>query len=154
MVDVSTNVFLISRGFRQLILEAYAPIRKKTGLGQMDLQIIFALYKNPCMTVGEIYRNTRFNRGQISTCVSRMIKKGYIEIFDRGNTRFDTYVLTKNGLEAAKIIETNAKNGRKKLFKNFTKEDIQAFQCYLDRILENVGEFDRAINSFKDELNR
>ena len=145
MADISANVFLISRGFRSLILKAYEPVRDKTGLGQMELQIIYALFHQSRMTVGEIHKNTQFNKGQISTCVSRMIRKGYVEIVDRSNTRFDAYVLTDKGMEAAKEIDENAKKGRKRFLKGFSKEEAADFQKYLDRILENIGEFEQAL---------
>ena len=151
MADISANVFLISRGFRALILKAYEPVRDKTKLGQMELQIIYALFHQPRMTVGEIFKNTQFNKGQISTCVSKLSKRGFVEVVDRANTRFDAYSLTSKGMEAAKEIDENAKKGRKRFLKGFTKEEMVDFQKYLDRILENIGEFDKAIKD-SDEL--
>ena len=151
MADISANVFLIGRGFRALILKAYEPVREKTKLGQMELQIIYALFHQSRMTIGEIFKNTQFNKGQISTCVSKLTKRGFVEVVDRANTRFDAYVLTDKGIEAAKEIDENAKKGRKLFLKGFTKEDTQNFQAYLDRILENIGEFDQAIKN-SDEV--
>ena len=151
MADISANVFLISRGFRALILKAYEPVRDKTKLGQMELQIIYALFHQPRMTVGEIFKNTQFNKGQISTCVSKLSKRGFVEVVDRANTRFDAYSLTSKGMEAAKEIDENAKKGRKRFLKGFTKDEMADFQKYLDRILENIGEFDKAIKD-SDEL--
>lgn len=151
MADISANVFLISRGFRTLILKAYEPVRDKTKLGQMELQIIYALFHQSRMTVGEVFKNTQFNKGQISTCISKLTKRGFVEVVDRANTRFDAYALTDKGMEAAKEIDENAKKGRKRFLKGFTKEDVQNFQAYLDRILENIGEFDQAIKN-SDEL--
>ena len=151
MADISANVFLISRGFRALILKAYEPVREKTKLGQMELQIIYALFHQSRMTVGEIFKNTQFNKGQISTCVSKLTKRGFVEVVDRANTRFDAYALTDKGMEAAKEIDENTKKGRKLFLKGFTKEDAQNFQAYLDRILENIGEFDKAIKN-SDEV--
>ena len=145
MADISANVFLISRGFRSLILKAYEPVRDKTGLGQMELQIIYALFHQSRMTVGEIHKNTQFNKGQISTCISKLVKRGYVVVVDRANTRFDAYILTDKGMEAAKEIDENAKKGRKRFLKGFTKEEALQFQAYLERILENVGEFEQAI---------
>ncbi len=145
MADISANVFLISRGFRSLILKAYEPVRERTKLGQMELQIIYALFHQPRMTVGEIFKNTQFNKGQISTCVSKLVKRGYVVIVDRANTRFDAYILTDTGMEAAKEIDENAKKGRKRFLKGFTKEEAAQFQNFLERILGNIGEFDQAI---------
>ena len=154
MTDFNANVYLINRGFKALIASAYEPIRDRTGLTQMECQIIFTLSKFPCSTVGGIYKNSNFNKGQISISVANIIKHDFARIVKKEGCRFDCYELTEKGVELAKEIDENVKNGRKHFLKGFTAEEVKDLQAYLDRILNNIGDFEKAIEHYKKEIQR
>ena len=154
MADLNANIYLISRGFKALVASAYEPIRDHTGLTQMECQIIFTLSKFPCCTVGGIYKNSSFNKGQISTSVANIIKHGYAKIVKKEGCRFDNYELTEKGVEIAKEIDENVKKGRKHFLKGFTAEETKELQGYLDRILKNIGDFDKAIEHYRKEIQK
>lgn len=149
MADMKINVFLISRSLKKLQQCAYEPIRKDTGLTQMDLQIVFTIYQFPVpATVGSIHKHTYFNKGQISVCVANLLKKGYIKKAEF-NSQFDAYVLTEKGNETAGRIERNTAQGRKRLFKDFTQEEVNMCRDFLNRMLENAQNCDPKSIKFK-----
>jgi DNA-binding MarR family transcriptional regulator len=139
MSDIKVNVFVITRSFKALQQGAYEPIRKKTGLNQMELQIIYSMAQSPVdATIGDIYKQTQFNKGQISVCVARLFKKDYV-IQSGMRGRFETYCLSEKGKDTADQIEKNASYGRKKLLEGFTKEEIKNFENYLQRLMSNAS---------------
>lgn len=141
MVDIKVNVFLISRSLKTLQQSAYEPIRKDTGLTQMELQIIFSISQLPISaTVGNIHKQTGFNKGQISVCLSNLLKNGYLEKIENKETQIDSFTLSEKGKELAKRIEKSTAHGRKKLFKGFTQEEVDKCKEYLGRMLENAKE--------------
>lgn len=146
MADIKINIFLVSRSLKRLQQSAYAPIRKKTGLGQMDLQIIFTLSHFPvAATVGSVHKHTGFNKGQISVCLAGLLKKGYLEKIDDKRNPFDLFVLSEKGKEIADNISRNTAYGRKKLLKGFTQEEAKKAKEYLERILQNAKDLDGKI---------
>lgn len=143
MTDIKINVFLTSRLLKRLQQSAYAPIRKETGLNQMELQIIFTLnqMKKPA-TVGDIYKLTEFNKGHISVSVANLAEAGYLKIKNTKKSLYDTYELTKKGANVAQEIENNTLKGRKILFKGFSDAEMQKIQEYFDRMKQNIKEHD------------
>ncbi len=143
MADIKVNVFLISRSLKTLQQSAYEPVRKDTGLTQMDLQIIFSINQFPvAATVGSVHKQTGFNKGQISVCFTGLVKKGYLEKVDDKSSQFDSFILSDKGKELANRIEKNTAYGRKKLFKGFTQEEANKCKEYLERILSNAKELE------------
>jgi DNA-binding MarR family transcriptional regulator len=143
MADIKVNVFLISRSLKALQQSAYEPVRKDTGLTQMDLQIIFSINQFPvAATVGSVHKQTGFNKGQISVCFAGLVKKGYLEKVDDKSSQFDSFILSDKGKELANRIEKNTAYGRKKLFKGFTQEEANKCKEYLERILNNAKELE------------
>lgn len=146
MADIKVNVFMISRSFKALQQSAYAPIRKSTGLGQMELQIIFTVFHFPVpATISGIHRHTYFNKGQISVCVSNLLKGGFLKKVPNGNSCFDAFELTEKGVETAKRIAKNTARGRKKLLKGFTDEEAAILTDYLERIMKNAEKYNGKI---------
>ena len=144
--DLKINVFLISRTLKALQMSAYDPIRKETGLSQMELQIAFTIYHFPGgSTVGSIHKQTGFNKGQISVSVSNLVKHGYLEKTDTKGSNVDVFALSEKGFELTKRIEKNTSHGRKKLLKGFTKEELNNCADYLDRIFKNAEELKNKI---------
>ena len=143
MADIKVNVFLVSRSLKTLQQSAYEPVRKDTGLTQMDLQIIFSINQFPvAATVGSVHKQTGFNKGQISVCFTGLVKKGYLEKVDDKSSQFDSFILSDKGKELANRIEKNTAYGRKKLFKGFTQEEANKCKEYLERILNNAKELE------------
>jgi DNA-binding MarR family transcriptional regulator len=126
---------------------AYEPIRKDTGLAQMELQIIFSISQFPvAATVGIIHRQTGFNKGQISVCVGNLYDKGYLMKIKNEKTQFDSFVLSDKGKEIAGRIEKNTSIGRQKLLTGFTQEEADKFKEYLERMQKNAKEFEGKVN--------
>lgn len=143
MADIKVNVFLISRSLKTLQQSAYEPVRKDTGLTQMDLQIIFSINQFPvAVTVGSVHKQTGFNKGQISVCLTGLVKEGYLEKVEDKSSQFDSFILSDKGKELANRIEKNTAYGRKKLFKGFTQEEANKCKEYLERILNNAKELE------------
>ena len=146
MADIKVNVFLVSRSLKTFQQSAYEPVRKDTGLNQMELQIIFAIAQAPvAVTVGSIHKQTGFNKGQISVCISNLVKNGCLNKIENKEAQFDTFTLSEKGTEVAKRIEKNTAFGRKKLLKGFTQEEANRCKEYLERILKNAKDLDGKI---------
>ncbi len=142
MADVKINVFMVSRSLKALQQSAYIPIRKRTGLSQMELQVIFTIFHFPMpATIGSIHKYTYFNKGQISVSVSSLLKGGFLKKVPNGNSCFDAFELTESGIEIAKQIAKNTARGRKKLFKGFSDEEVAKVVEYLNRLLKNAEKY-------------
>ena len=152
MADIKVNVFYVSRFFKALQQSAYEPTRKETGLTQMDLQIVFNMNQHiKAATVGDIQKQTGFNKGQISVCVANLFKAGYITKIKKDDTRFEAYELSEKGREIAEKLERDTAEGRKKLLKGFTREDMKIFHGYIKRIIKNAEESGADLKKNKDK---
>jgi DNA-binding MarR family transcriptional regulator len=145
--DIKVNVFLVSRSMKALQQSAYEPIKKDTGLTQMELQIIFSIKQSPvAVTVGAIHRQTGFNKGQISVCVGNLYEKGYLTKVENSKNQFDAFVLSQKGDSIAERIEKNTSLGRKKLLAGFTQEEADKFKEFLERLQKNAKEFEGKVD--------
>ena len=152
MLDFKFNIFKLSRTLNYFQMCAYEPVHKKTGLNKKELQILFSMAQFPekKVTIGGIFEQTGFNKGQISVCVANLVKEGYLDEKVDKSSRFSSYSISKKGQKIVDILEKNTAYGRKKLMKGFTKKDIETFRTYFDRILENAEKMKGKIK-FEDE---
>lgn len=110
------------------------------GLHKMDLDILLFLANHPnCQNATDIIQRRKLTKSHVSTSLKFLEEQGYIEkYYLEGNHKtMHLHILAKadavikDGREAQEHFQ-------KKLFKNFTREELQRMNQTFQRINENV----------------
>jgi len=141
--------FLISK-IHQLSQRIFARILKDHKLDEFNPaqgRIMFVLWQKDNIPIHELVEKTQYSKSTLTSMLDNLEKAGFIKRVPSKEDRREILIaLTeKNRLLQDKYVDVSREMG--KLFYNkFNEEEIDDFENYLERILENLIEFDIETN--------
>ena len=106
-------------------------------------KIMFALWKTDSITIKELGKETALSKSTMTPMLDRLEKMGYIKRVPSKTDRREILIeLTeKDKLMQETYIEVSQKMG-KIFYKDFTTQEKDDFEKYLERILSNLTTFE------------
>ncbi len=141
--------FLISK-IHQLSQRIFAKILKEYKLEEFNPaqgRIMFVLWQKDNIPIHELVEKTQYSKSTLTSMLDNLERAGFIKRIPSKEDRREILIaLTeKNRLLQDKYVDVSREMG--KLFYNkFNGEEIDNFEKYLKRILENLIEFDTNTN--------
>ncbi len=141
--------FLISK-IHQLSQRIFARILKDHRLEEFNPaqgRVMFVLWQKDTIPIHELVEKTQYSKSTLTSMLDNLEKAGFIKRVPSKEDRREILItLTeKNRLLEDKYIDVSREMG--KLFYNkFNDEEIDDFENYLERILENLIEFNEKSN--------
>ena len=141
--------FLISK-IHQLSQRIFARILKDHRLEEFNPaqgRVMFVLWQKDNIPIHELVEKTQYSKSTLTSMLDNLEKAGFIKRVPSKEDRREILItLTeKNRLLQDKYIDVSREMG--KLFYNkFNDEEIDDFENYLEKILENLIEFDEKSN--------
>jgi len=137
--------FLISK-IHQLSQRIFARILKDHKLDEFNPaqgRIMFVLWQKDNIPIHELVEKTQYSKSTLTSMLDNLEMAGFIKRVPSKKDRREILIaLTeKNRLLQDKYVDVSREMG--KLFYNkFSDEEIDDFENYLEKILENLIEFD------------
>ena len=141
--------FLISK-IHQLSQRIFARILKDHRLEEFNPaqgRVMFVLWQKDNIPIHELVEKTQYSKSTLTSMLDNLEKAGFIKRVPSKEDRREILIaLTeKDRLLQDKYIDVSREMG--KLFYNkFNDEEIDDFENYLEKILENLIEFDEKSN--------
>lgn len=102
-------------------------------------RILFVLWKNDHLTVGEISRMTSLAKNTVSIVVDGMVQKGILEReINPGNRRQTIISLTEYARTLQEEYEQVSQKMNHLFYRGFSEEERMDFEGYLARILDTL----------------
>lgn len=130
----------------KLLYDAHLAYRKivakklmQYGLKSGNCRILTYVSDHPGCLQKDIAENCDVETSTLSTVLSNMEKKGFIERkrFEKNNRSHSIYV-TEKGKKIANDSHVQLNVASDIAFKGFTKEEIDEFRTYLKRVIKNL----------------
>ena len=136
--------FIMGKKMKKLYTAFSNKIRKTYDLKQIDLEIIFYLYRHPEASLGEISRKMYLNKGQLSQGISSLKDKGYIRTEkDDNDQRYTYYRLTKKSKNLVSEINKIADYASNVLLDGLSKEQIDVYCSVIKMIRSNINKLEK-----------
>lgn len=144
--------FLISK-IHQLSNRIFTKKLKKHDLYEINSaqgRIIFVLWENDGITIQELAKKTSLEKSTLTRMLERLEASGYIQRTPSTEDGRKIIVKLMPRNEALKNNYAQVSNDMLNLFyKGFSEDEIDTFELYLNRIYENLSEYE--INFKKGE---
>ncbi len=106
-------------------------------------RILFVLWKNDNLTVGEISRKTSLAKNTVSIVVDGMVQKGIVERSINPDNRRQTIIsLTEYAKGLRGKYEQVSQKMNRLFYQGFSEEERIDFECYLARILDTLTQIE------------
>ncbi len=106
-------------------------------------RILFVLWKNDHLTVGEISRMTSLAKNTVSIVVDGMVQKGILEReINPGNRRQTIISLTEYARTLQEEYEQVSQKMNHLFYRGFSEEERMDFEGYLARILDTLTQLE------------
>jgi len=132
-------------------------IFKETNLYYGQHPILEILNKNNGSTQIEIADKLGVSAASIALSTKRMEKNGLLcKKIDEKNLRCKKLFITDKGIASLEKIHKEIKKIDDKMFNGFSKDEINNFNFFLDKIMKNVledGEFDLKVENIIKTMN-
>ncbi len=137
--------FLISK-IHQLSQRIFARILKEHELDEFNPaqgRIMFVLWQKDNIPIHELVERTQYSKSTLTSMLDNLEKAGFIKrVSSKEDRREILIALTeKDRLLQDKYIDISREMG-KLYYNRFSDEEIDDFENYLERILENLIDFD------------
>ena len=141
--------FLISK-IHQLSQRIFAKILKDHKLDEFNPaqgRIMFVLWQKDNIPIHELVEKTQYSKSTLTSMLDNLEKAGFIKRVPSKEDRREILIaLTeKNRLLQDKYVDVSREMG-KLYYDRFSDKEIDDFENYLERILENLIEFDIETN--------
>lgn len=141
--------FLISK-IHQLSQRIFARILKDHKLDEFNPaqgRIMFVLWQKDNIPIHELVEKTQYSKSTLTSMLDNLEKAGFIKRVPSKEDRREILIaLTeKNRLLQDKYVDVSREMG-KLYYDRFSDKEIDDFENYLERILENLIEFDIETN--------
>lgn len=140
------RVFLHGRKFKRLSDRAYEMLRNQYEVKQIEIEILYYLSQKSEASSSEICRELDLNKGQVSTAMENLRKRGFVTAKqDLSDRRYMYFSMTKLGgpvIQAAEQIKTRVES---QIFAGFSEKDFQKLDYLTERIFNNMDEIDPAL---------
>ncbi len=133
LVNLLNNIHL----FRRLLLQKEITC-KNVYVRQLPI-LNYIILHDGCTQV-EIARALYVSPASIALSTKRLQKGGFLKKeADRKSLRRNVLTITKKGKEAADACKATFQKINEKMFEGFTREELESFQQYTDRVLYNLS---------------
>ena len=133
------NTLFLGRKFKNLIKQSFAPIRKKYGLKQVEIEVLNYLASNPGATSTDVYRELNLNKGHVSQSTIHLQAKNLIELHINPNDkRSATYSITNKGHDVYNEIVKIHDDVVSKLFNDMSEKEKNAFFDSSCKVINNI----------------
>ena len=134
----SLEAFLYGTQFRRLMEKEMEPVERRYGLQKIDMHILFFLAKSADHnTAKDIVQLNMFTKGHISQSLTRLQKKGYIQIMqDKEDRRCTHNYLSGDADEIIQELKKAYRNIQDIILNGVTEEE----QAVLASVAKKVGQ--------------
>ena len=134
----SLEAFLYGTQFRRLMEKELEPVERRYGLQKIDMHILFFLAKSADHnTAKDIVQLNMFTKGHISQSLTRLQKKGYIQIMqDKEDRRCTHNYLSGDADEIIQELKKAYRNIQDIILNGVTEEE----QAVLASVAKKVGQ--------------
>ena len=134
----SLEAFLYGTQFRRLMEKELEPVERRYGLQKIDMHILFFLAKSADHnTAKDIVQLNMFTKGHISQSLTRLQKKGYIQIMqDKEDRRCTHNYLSGDADEIIQELKKAYRNIQDIILNGVTEEE----QAVLASVEKKVGQ--------------
>lgn len=134
----SLEAFLYGTQFRRLMEKEMEPVERRYGLQKIDMHILFFLAKSADHnTAKDIVQLNMFTKGHISQSLTRLQKKGYIQIIqDKEDRRCTHNYLSEDAGEIIQELKKVYQNIQDIILNGVTEEE----QAVLASVAKKVGQ--------------
>jgi DNA-binding MarR family transcriptional regulator len=114
-------------------------------------RIMFALWQNDGISINELAKKTRLKKSTLTSMLDRLERMGYIR---RQRSKKDRRKILIKRTEKDRTMEKKyvevSEEMTRLFYKGFSKSQIDRFEKDLERILNNLTEFEANANLMKD----
>jgi DNA-binding MarR family transcriptional regulator len=111
-------------------------------------RIMFALWQNDDIAINELARKTQLGKSTLTSMLDRLEKAGYIQRVPSLTDRRKTLIRrTQKDRDLEKQYVTLSQNFTKIWYKDFSEYQINNFEKALEKILQNVIDYESEMNS-------
>ena len=134
----SLEAFLYGTQFRRLMEKELEPVERRYGLQKIDMHILFFLAKSADHnTAKDTVQLNMFTKGHISQSLTRLQKKGYIQIMqDKEDRRCTHNYLSGDADEIIQELKKAYRNIQDIILNGVTEEE----QAVLASVAKKVGQ--------------
>ncbi|MGN0347453.1 MAG: MarR family winged helix-turn-helix transcriptional regulator [Lachnospiraceae bacterium] len=140
LVEQCLDMTLRGRKFKKVTDHWYSSMRKKYGLKQLEIDILYFIsHRGYGVTAKEISNSLVANKGQVSIALDNLVKKHYLrEKPDEKDKRMAHFNLTKEAEPLLMDHQKRAQEMRDYMCKNITKEEIHQFIPLMEKFIANM----------------
>jgi DNA-binding MarR family transcriptional regulator len=147
MKKISQGGFLIAKV--QLLSErVFAKILAKYELSEISPaqgRILFVLWNKDGISIQELAQKTSLGKSTLTSMLDRLAQAGFVKrVPSKEDRRTILIMLTEKDRECQDLYTKITKEKTELFYKGFTSKEIDAFEDYLQRILDNLNAFERA----------
>lgn len=141
-VNYSLESLLYGMQFRKLLEKKLEPLEKEYGLYKIDMQILFYLdHAGEKNTSSDMMELKMFTRGHISQSLTRLQKKGYIQMEqDLEDRRCTHNYLTKEAYVVIEQVEKIYESVQDIIMKGVTEEERRILSVVAQKVNQNINE--------------
>lgn len=111
-------------------------------------RIMFALWQKDGIAINELARKTQLGKSTLTSMLDRLEKAKYIQRIPSSTDRRKILIRrTQKDRDMEKQYVELSQEMTKVWYKNFSEDEMDAFEQYLERILNNITEYEQKLNS-------
>lgn len=133
--------FLIAK-IHQITNRIFKKLLKKYGINELNPaqgRILFALWKKDGVPIHELSKKTQLTKSTLTTMLERLEHAGYLKREpDKSDGRIIKIVLSEKSKNLQKKYVDVSKRMTKLFYGTLTSEEIDKFEGYLRKILDNL----------------
>ena len=138
--------FLIAK-IHQLSQRIFAKILRKANLTELNPaqgRIMFVLWQEDNISINELSKRTLLSKSTLTSMLDRLEQSGFIKRVPSRTDRREILIQLTNKDKnfQAKYVEVS-KDMIMIYYNNFTEQEINKFEKYLERILNNLIEYNK-----------
>ncbi|MFW9772420.1 MAG: MarR family winged helix-turn-helix transcriptional regulator [Candidatus Thorarchaeota archaeon] len=131
----------------QLSQRIFAKILRKANLNELNPaqgRIMFVLWQEDNISIHELSKRTLLSKSTLTSMLDRLEQSRFIKRVPSKTDRREILIQLKNKDKnfQAKYLEVS-KNMTKIYYNNFSEQEINQFENYLERILNNLIEYNK-----------
>lgn len=138
--------FLIAK-VHQLSQRIFAKILRKANVSELNPaqgRIMFVLWREDNISIHELSKRTLLSKSTLTSMLDRLEKSGFIKRVPSKSDRRKILIqlISKDESFQTKYINVS-KDMTRVYYNNFTEQEINEFEKYLERILNNLLEYNK-----------
>jgi len=146
MKKISQGGFLIAKV--QLLSERiFSKILAKYELSEISPaqgRILFVLWQKDGISIQELAKKTALGKSTLTSMLDRLEQAGFVKrVPSKEDRRTILIRLTEKDHKCRDLYTKITKEKTELFYKGFTSKEIDAFEGHLQRILENLNEYER-----------